>query len=325
MTAGEADVGISANHAKRLEGRSLGVAMWGNLFMAAAGLAAGVMSNSNAIMMDGLFSLVGFGSALLARRISRRIDAGPDHARPFGYAAEEALFSTFRSLSLLGLISFALTNAVISVIDYASGIAPEPLVFAPMLVYFTGIGLICMALWAFHHWTWRRTGGSSAILRVEAKAALFDGLITAAAGIGLGAIYLFQDGPLAVIAPVGDSLIVMCLCVLAIGTHVREFRGGLGELAGASAGEEHHETARRALEPVIAEAGGSVRDLSVIKLGRTFLVTVYYDPGRPITAAELDVLNLRMIRDARGALPGADVLLIATEQPRRWPESMSRF
>lgn len=325
MTVGRACETITTDQAKRLEARSLGVAMWGNLFMAAAGLVAGVMSNSDAIMMDGLFSLVGFGSALLARRISRRIDAGPDHARPFGYAAEEALFSTFRSLSLLGLISFALTNAIISVIDYATGIAPEPLVFAPMLVYFTGIGLICMALWAFHHWTWRRTGGSSAILRVEAKAALFDGLITAAAGIGLGAIYLFQDGPLALIAPVGDSLIVMCLCVLAIGTHVREFRGGLGELAGASASEAHLDVARTVLQPAIDEAGGSVRDMSVLKLGRTFLVTVYYDPGRPVTAADLDSLNLRLIKDARAALPGADVILIATEHPRRWPDALNPY
>lgn len=310
---------------KLLESRSLAVAMWGNLFMAAAGLAAGVLSNSNAIMMDGLFSLIGFGSALLGRRISLRVDAGPDKTRPFGYAADEAIFSTFRSLSLLGLVLFAITNALKSIYNYLNGLVPEPLNFAPMIIYFAVIGLTCTILWAFHHFTWRRTGKTSAILRLEAKAALFDGLITAAAGVGLGAIYLFQDGPLAPVAPVGDSAIVLLLCLLAIGSYVREFRGGLKELAGVSASPGHLASARRALRDAIAEDGGTLQDMSVTKLGRTLLVTVYYDPGRSVTAAEADSLNLRMILDARSALNGADVLLIITEHPRRWPEALNPF
>ncbi|WP_112321597.1 cation transporter [Oceanibium sediminis] len=310
---------------KKLEGRSLGIAMWGNLFMAAAGLVAGVLSNSNAIMMDGLFSLIGFASALLARRISRRVEAGPDKARPYGYAADEAIFSTFRSLSLLGLVLFAVTNAIKNIYNYLNGMAPEPLSFAPMIVYFVGIGITCTTLWAFHYFTWRKTGKNSAILRLEAKAAMFDAMITAAAGAGLGAIYFFQDGPLAPIAPIGDSVIVMLLCLLALGSYVREFRGGLGELAGASASAGHLATVRRALRPAIAEDGGKLQDMSVMKLGRTFLVTAYYNPGRPITAAEIDSLNLRMIHDARAALAGADVLLVITEHRRRWPDSLNPF
>lgn len=315
----------SQDYDKRLERRSLGVAMWGNLFMAAAGFVAAALSNSTAIMLDGLFSLIGFGSAFLARRISRRIDAGPDKMRPFGYAADEALFSTFRALSLIGLIAFAIANAVRSIYNYLRDMAPDPLVFEPMIIYFAGIGMTCAALWAFHYFTWRKTGRKSAILRVEAKAALFDALITAAAGAGLGAIFWFQDGPLAAVAPVGDSAIVLFLCLLAVGIHLREFRGGLGELAGISAPPGDLAVARRAIRPAVAEAGGSVRDLSLTKLGRSFLITIYYDPERPISAAEIDSLTLRMIGDARSALPGSDVLLIVTEHPRRWPAALNPF
>ncbi len=308
---------------KRLESRSLVVAMWGNLFMAAAGLLAGILSNSNAIMMDGLFSLIGFGSALLGRRISLRIDAGPDKLRPFGYAADEAIFATFRSLSLLGLVLFAVANALKNIYSYLNGMVPEPLIFAPMIIYFSVIGVTCAILWGFHYFTWRRTGRNSSILQVEAKAAMFDGLVTAAAGLGLGAIYMFSDGPLASIAPVGDSMIVMLLCLLAIGSYVRDFRGGLGELAGISASPAKLAAARRSLRAAIAEDGGTLLDMSVTKLGRTFLVSVYYDPDRPVSAMEVDRLNLRMIRDARQALPGADVMLMITEHPRRWPDEMN--
>lgn len=316
-----ADRGTTA----RAEGRSLAIAMWGNLFMAAAGIGAGLVSNSSAILLDGLFSVIGFCSALLGRRISRRAEAGPDHARPFGYAADEAIFATFRALSLLGLILFAVANALRNIYGHAAGQAPVPLQFGPMILYFAVIGITCALLWSVHYLTWRRTGRRSAILRLESRAALFDGIITGAAGLGLGAIYLFRDGPLAPVAPVGDSVVVLLLCLAAIGAYAREFRGGLAELAGVSARPAHVAAARRALRPAMAEDGGALRDLSVMKLGRSFLITVYYDPGRPVTAAEVDTLNLRMIRDARAALDGADVLLLVTAHPRRWPEAISPF
>lgn len=315
----------SADRRKQLEGRSLIVAMAGNLFMGAAGILAGVLSNSNAIMMDGLFSLVGFGSAFLGRRISLRIDAGPDKRRPFGYAADEAIFSTFRSLSLLGLVLFAISNAAKNIYSYYNGMMPEPLNFAPMFVYFASIGLTCFLLWAFHYFTWRQTGKTSAILRLESKAAFFDGMFTAAAGIGLGAIYLFRDGPLAAIAPIGDSIIVLFLCVLAIGSYVKDFRGGLGELANATASPEVLAAARRALRPAIAEDGGTLRDMSVTKQGRTILITVYYDPLRPITAEEIDTLNWRMVRDARKAIDEADVYLMISQYARRWPDEINPY
>ncbi|WP_170424292.1 cation transporter [Ruegeria arenilitoris] len=315
----------TADRRKQLEGRALIVAMVGNLFMGAAGILAGVLSNSNAIMMDGLFSLVGFGSALLGRQISLRIDAGPDKRRPFGYAADEAIFSTFRALSLLGLVLFAITNAGKNIYSYYNGMTPEPLIFGPMFLYFATIGLTCLLLWAFHFFTWRKTGKTSAILRLEAKASLFDGLFTAAAGIGLGAIYLFRDGALAAIAPIGDSIIVLFLCLLAIGSYLRDFRGGLGELAYATASPDLLAAARRALRPVITEDGGALRDMSVIKQGRTVLITVYYDPLRAITADQVDTLNLRMIADARQAIDGADVYLMISQYARRWPDEINPY
>lgn len=310
---------------RAVEARALTIAMWGNLFMALAGLAAGFLSNSNAIMMDGLFSLIGFFSALLGRRISRRVEAGPDRLRPYGYAADEAIFVTFRSLSLLGLVLFAVTNAAKNIFDYATGTPPEPLIFGPMIGYFVIIGGTCFALWLGHRRAWIRTGRQSEILRLESRASAFDGIITASAGVGLALIYLLRDGPLAVIAPVGDSIIVLLLCLTVIGQYFGGVRAGLGELAGVTASPEHIAIARRALRPVLTGDGGRLQDLSVAKTGRSFLVTAYYDPGRPVSAAEIDVLNLALIRDMRAALPGSDVLLLITEHPRRWPDAISPY
>lgn len=307
---------------RRLEARALTLGMWGNLFMAGGGLFAGFLSNSNAIMMDGLFSLIGFVSALLARRISHRLQLGPDRLRPFGYAADEAIFVTFRSLSLLGLVLFAVASALKNIFDHLIGLPPEPLIFAPMITYFVVIGLTCFGLWASHRRAWKRSGSRSDILRLEARAAAFDGIITLTAGLGLGAIFLLRDGPLAMIAPIGDSIVVLLLCLTVIGQYYGGFRTGLAELAGLTASPRHVALVRRNMRPALQEDGGKLLDMSVMKQGRSFLVTVYYDPGRPVSAEQIDHLTLRLDRDLRKVLPGSDVLVLITGHPRRWPDHL---
>ncbi|MBC9247034.1 cation transporter [Paracoccus sp. 11-3] len=310
---------------QQLESRSLGIAMAGNLVMAVAGVVAGFMTNSNAIIMDGLFSMTGFASAFLARGISRKIEAGPDRLRPYGYAADEAIFVTFRSLSLLGLVLFAITSAARNIFSYLHGNTPEPLNFAPMTVYFVLITAICFWLWWSHWQSWIKSGKSSDILLVESRAAAFDGAITLATGIGMLGIYLLRDGPLAPIAPVGDSIIVIILCLTAIGQYISGLRSGLGELAGVTAAPDIVARAHRAVRPALIQDGGRLTDLSVTKSGRSYYVSVYYDPLRPMAAAEVDTLNLQLIYDMRAALPGSDVLLVISTYPRRWPDAVNPF
>ncbi len=50
---------------QKIERRSLNIGKWGNLFMGAAGVLAAWLSNSQALLVDGLFSLIGFASAVL--------------------------------------------------------------------------------------------------------------------------------------------------------------------------------------------------------------------------------------------------------------------
>lgn len=315
---------MEAQQIKHLEGRALVIAMWGNSFMFCAGILGAIYSNSNAILMDGLFSLIGLAAAVIGRKISRKIDAGPDKHRPMGYAADEAIFSTFRALSLLGLILFASASALLNVIKYQFGEGSAALHFAPMTVYFLVVGTASFSLWMVHRFSWIRTGKASEILRLEAKATFFDGIITAVAAFGLGAIYFLKDGFLAPIAPIGDSLVVLVLCLAAAGQYWRDFLSGLGELAGVTGSPEKILIAKRAIRPSIACFGGAITDLSVIKIGRSHLVTVYYDPQRPVSAQEVDELTLKMNRDVEKTLPRSEVLLLITQYPRRWPDSISQ-
>lgn len=85
-----------------MEQRALKVGKWANLAMAIAGVAAAWLSNSQALLVDGLFSMVGFLSAIVAIRISGNTRLGADDTRPMGYAVEESIYQTFRVASASG-------------------------------------------------------------------------------------------------------------------------------------------------------------------------------------------------------------------------------
>ena len=105
----------------QIERRSLEIGKWGNLFMAGAGIVAAWFSRSDALLVDGLYSGVNFASAIVAAKVSASIARPADRSRPFGYDADEALYVKYRALVLVGIIAFAILNAVIKIITYAAG------------------------------------------------------------------------------------------------------------------------------------------------------------------------------------------------------------
>lgn len=300
------------------ERRSLARGKWGNLFMGAAGILAAWASGSQALMVDGLFSLIGFFSAIIAARVSTNAILGPDRLRPFGYAADESLFTMFRALSLMALVLFALLNAGLVITGYALGGPAPELQYGPILVYFVVIGLVCFGIAWSHRRAWKQTGKQSGVLRLEFQAALFDGLITLAAGIGLSIMPFLRDTKLGWMTPIGDSLVVVLLCLLVVGRYFQEFRQGLGELAGVTAKPATIATARRALRDLTTANGGTLVDLSLVKIGRNHDAVLYYDPGRAVTTAEVD----QFTRDAEALLHGAIgqgyILVQITRHRRAW-------
>lgn len=302
-------------HARR-ERSSMIIGMIGNLVMGCAGIIAGLLSNSTAVMLDGLFSVIGFTSALIGMRISQRLSRSPDKFRPFGYAAEESLFTTFRALTVLGLILFAVASAAMAIHAYlVHGEATELNIY-PAIVYFIFIAVICLALWAVHYRNWVITGRRSDILRLEAKAAVFDGLLTGVAAAGLIGIHLLRDGALAPIAPIGDSIVVLVLCLAGVKHFWTDFMLGLGELAGTTARPETIVRARRAARAVLQSMPGRLQDFTVMKTGRSYLICVYYNPLAPVSAAEVDALTERLNAAMRPVLEGAEAMVILSEQAR---------
>ncbi|WP_434051644.1 MAG: cation transporter [Roseibium sp.] len=299
-----------------LEKRAMNLTRWANLGMGLAGAVAAWLSNSQALLIDGLFSLIGYISAVFAMRISQTAHLGPDRQRPFGYAADEALCATFRSLALIGLVIFGISQAILGISDYVLGGDVEAIRLEPVAVYTVIVAAACFWLAGVHHSAWKRTGRRSDMLKLEAQASVYDSVITVFAGAGLLSTPYLKDTLLEPIAPVMDSVMVLILCSIAILSYFRAFRKGMAQLAGAPASPADQLAVWHALRRAVADEGGEIVDLAVVRLGRKLDTVVYYNPNRAVTADELDQLTGTMADQLTRDVGPSAVMIVVSNKGR---------
>ena len=298
-----------------IERRSLKIGVYASALMAIAGVAVHVISGSYALLLDGLYSAVMVGSGLVATRISRNVVRPPDRAYPFGYDGQEALYVLFRSLLLMGVLSFAAISALSTVFDYAYGVAVSSVRLGPVAWYSIAMVATCWGLAWRHHHDWCRTGRHSQILLTEAKAARLDGLISGLTGLALLGAPLLKGTMLSGLIPVTDSLLVLVVSLLVLREPLQGFLTALGQAAGASAETDLIRSTRLALEDLLAGLSCWLLDLTVYQVGRTAFVVVYLNPSQPMDGGAIDLIRDRIQERCQSLLAcpvRTEVILTAT-------------
>ena len=277
--------------------------MWANLVMGVSGVTASVLSNADALMVDGLYSGVNFLSAIVAVRVAVSLVQAPDRRRPFGYDANESLYVLFRSLVLLGIMLFAAFNAGRKIFAYLSGSTVPELHFGPIAAYSIIMVAICGALAFWHDFNWRKTGRRSEILKTERTAAIVDGFLSAGAGGALLAVNLLRGTPAEAIIPISDALVVFVLASIMIREPVRMLRTATGEVAGTSVDDETSGEVRKRIEALAEDEPCEVLSVAVTKLGRTHFVVAYVRPDEAFPVEDLDTFR-REVHDSYAELFG---------------------
>jgi predicted Co/Zn/Cd cation transporter (cation efflux family) len=98
------------------EQTSLKLSAIGSLFMGILGIVFALFTHSEAILLDGFFSLIGFIMGLLTLKVARLVIQPDDEKFQFGYAFFEPFFNAIRGLVILLVCGFAVTSAVIAIL-----------------------------------------------------------------------------------------------------------------------------------------------------------------------------------------------------------------
>ncbi|MGK7928491.1 MAG: cation transporter [Spirulina sp.] len=300
----------------KFEKRSFAIARWANLVMAIAGILAAWLSNADALLVDGLYSGVNFLSSLVAAKVGESVMRPRDKSHPFGYYADEAVYITFRSTILLGILLFSAFAAVSKIIAYLSGRQISQLVFGVIVIYSVAMVAICLGLAWTHHRNWLKTHKQSDILKTEFRAAIIDGALSAGVGIAFGVAPLLRNTPLSGILPIIDSIVTIVLAIAIIRQPISLFLDALAEIAGESAKPTVIAAIREAAIAVIDSTEYNLVDIAASKLGRFHIAIIYLNSSRSVSPREMDRLRLAIKAACTERIGLIEIETILTEIPR---------
>ena len=181
----------------------------GYAFMCIVGVTFALLTHSEAILLDGVYSGISFITALMATQVARLVRLPGSSMFHFGYAHFEPMLNALRGLLILGISLFALVSAVDALLGGGRKLVPGLAV-----IYGVSVATICLIL----AWRQRRLAREvgSPLLEVDARNWFVDGMISSTAAVAfIVAAVLTHLGHTTAADYVDPTLVVILVLVMA--------------------------------------------------------------------------------------------------------------
>lgn len=291
-----------------LEQRALRISSFGALALAVLGIGFAVYSGSEAILLDGVFSALGFFMALMTLYVSRLVSRPDDEVFQYGYAHFAPLLNVLKSLVMVVLCGFALFSAVSTL--FSGG---QPMAVGSALLYALIATMIGTGLFLYLRKVADRT--ASVLVALDAKAARLDMLLSAAVLASFALGWLSLGTSMEPYLDYLDPLVVAGLCMVALPVPLKVlFENGREVLLLAPD--------QKLQQSVIELIGSALEDFPVmdhrirmLKMGNVMAVTLHLQPSddyRIESVSDLDQVRVA-IEDALASLDyeiGLDVMFV---------------
>jgi cation diffusion facilitator family transporter len=286
-----------------------------SLLMAGLGIGFGFVTESDAILLDGFFSLIGFVMALVTMRVARLVVQPPDEHFHFGYAQFEPFLNAIKGLLMLGVAGFAVAGSVNSLLHGGRDLKPG-LATLYAVVALAG----CLAVGAAQRRAASKT--ASPLLAVDSKNWLIDGVLSGVVALVFLAALILERTSWAVVVPYMDPVLVILLVLGIAFVPLRIVRDSLREILAFAPDGQLQEEVRGRVAGALEEVPVASSHVRMMKIGRflyvlnQIVVSPEFRPGR---VGELDRVRERIAEALDGVEPAPVVDTLFTEDAR-WAE-----
>lgn len=285
----------------------------GSLCFGVLGIVFAWSADSQAILLDGFFSLIGFIIGLLALRVAALVRQPDDERFNFGYATFEPTLNVVKGLITLILCGFALASSVGAL--FSGGRALQT---GPALIY-AGIATIgCVLIAGFLRRVARET--NSPLVEVDAKNWSIDALMSFVVGAAFVAAYLLDGTRYAHWLPYVDPVLVVAMSAALISIPLKIVGDGVGEILMVAPEKAVQDEVRGRIEAVLEAAGHTQSVIRMVRVGRTFWVmshVVVSDAAAAASVAEFDAIRARVAATVAEIHPEMTVDTLFTAD-QRW-------
>jgi cation diffusion facilitator family transporter len=296
----------------KLEKRALNFSVWGNVFMVAIGVGFAIVSASDAIMLDGLYSFIHLLIALLTLRVSKLVMRPSNDEYPFGYWMYEPMINLAKGLMIITLLALALFNAFASLYSGGNEVVLNMAIFYALLAT---VGCFVSA-WVVGRWG---TRAQSPLAIVDAKNWLVDGYISAAMLLVFILAYWVQDTKWSAWVPYFDPIMVIVLVALIVIVPLTIMRDAWNEIVGKHPGDDIEDKIRDLIDSVISTALHQGYRLRLVMTGRFLLVHIYFKiaADSPLDRVEaLDDVREQLYQVFRKHYPFVAMDVVFTQQDK---------
>jgi predicted Co/Zn/Cd cation transporter (cation efflux family) len=244
--------------------------------MAALGIGFAILTSSDAVLLDGLFSLVGCVVGSVSLHVATLVMRPDDDVFHFGYAAYEPMLNLTKGL----LMAFITLFALVSAIDVAvHGGREVQAGWASIYAAIAAIGCFAIAVtqWVLASKT------KSPLLAVDWKNWLVDGLLSIAVAVAFIIAFLLTGTRYAHLLPYADPAVVIVLVLLSLPIPVKIIRDNWNQLVGRAPDRQFQGRAREAVASALSDASVIETKIRMQQIGRFTYVQLYV-----ICGGELD-------------------------------------
>ncbi|WP_447556543.1 cation diffusion facilitator family transporter [Vreelandella sp. EE22] len=265
------------------------------LLIGVVGVASTLASNSQAILLDGLFNLIYFVVALVTIKVSKLASQPDSDAYPFGYSYFESVVNLCKGLLIFGVSIFALVDAIAALLtggrEISAGIA---------VVYASFATLACsLTAWVMHK---SERYVISPLVAADKLNWVVNSIISAAVLTAFCLVVLFDALGYQHILPYVDSILVITVVVLCLGVPVRMASQALGELVNKAPSVDVAEPVRQAVARGLEGVAVEEVRVRIVRPGRLLYVMVHVvmaDEGATLSLAAQDELRARVDDEVR--------------------------
>lgn len=255
-----------------LEQKALRISSYGALVLAVLGIGFAVFSGSEAILLDGLFSALGFFMALMTIYVSRLVRRPDDEVFQYGYAHFAPLMNVLKSLVMAILCGFALISAISTL---SSG--GQPMAVGSAMLYAAIATLIGLGLFLYLRKVAEQT--ASALVSLDAKAAKMDMLLSAAVLASFALGWLSLGTSLERYLDYLDPLVVAGLCLVALPVPLKVLWESGREALLLAPDTEVQQSVIETIEGALWGFPVDDHRIRMLKLGNVVAVTLHLRPS----------------------------------------------
>jgi cation diffusion facilitator family transporter len=293
------------------EQRALRLSAWGQLFFGLLGFGFALFITSEAILLDGYFSLIAFVMSLLTMKVARLVQQPGDETFHFGYFGFEPMINLLKGLVILGVCGFSLASAIQALLHGGRALA-----VGPALLYGVIAALGCLVMAAVMTTLAKRTG--SPLVTVEVQTWRVDAVVSLGVVGAFLAAFLLEGSRWSGVVDYVDPGLVTLMILVVIPTPIRIVLESLGELLSIAPERPVQQQVQERFDELVADYPFERNVLRMATVGRVSYLLAHILVGpdfRVREVGELDLIRKRIVAGIRELHPSweVDTLFVADE------------